>query len=300
MPAGFFDAHAPGPAPQGPEQARDALLARLALPAAPFPQDPFPLDWAALLLAFDEYPRLQLPLYERLLDDYAVAVRARLPNGFLPESEPLRALATLRQAVYEDAGFRGNREQYYDVRNSYLNEVLDRRLGIPISLALVMLGITRRLGWPVHAVNFPQHFLLAWRSPGTVLPLDTFDGLVLGAEEVAERWRLATGDVAPDLNEMLTPAEPSMVLIRVLNNIRVVHTRGRRYRLAAMANEKMALLEPENPYHERDLGLLLLGAGDVAAGVSRLENYLQRAPGGEDVPALRERLAHLRAQLDEG
>lgn len=207
--------------------------------------DPFPLDRAALLLAVDEYPDLDLALYEAQLDGYAMQVRDRL--GQAPPEEPRLRLTALRRVLFEDEGFHGNREQYYDVRNSYLNEVLDRKLGIPISLATVVLGVARRLAWPMHGVSFPAHFLVRYAAERDPLAIDAFHGgLILGTDELEERWRLNTGHPAPPVEQMLRPASSRNILLRMLNNIRLVHTNRGDYQLADHAVEKMLLIDPNS------------------------------------------------------
>jgi len=269
-------------------------------PAALAPGDspPFPIDHAALLLAVDEYPDLDLAACGERLDGYAsrVAERVGEPGG---ERAPLRCAAALRQVLYEEEGFHGNREEYYDVRNSYLNQVLDRKLGIPISLAALLLGVARRRGWPLQGVNFPGHFLVSWNGAGERLVVDPFDGLVLGKEELEERWRLGTGSQPPGVDRMLALAPPRAILIRMLNNVRLVHVSEGEFRRAAVATEKIALLDPDEPGHERELGALYLRAGERERGMEHLERYLARAPHAPDAGTLREGLERLRRGAEE-
>lgn len=265
-----------------PREAREELLQLLSAAASSQNSEPFPLDRAGLLLAVDEYPFLPFALYEAQLDGYAertVQVLGTSPD----QQDPRAQLAALRRVLFEEEAFHGNREQYYDVRNSYLNEVLDRKLGIPISLGAVMVGVGRRLGWRLDPVNFPNHFLLRLASPDEVLAVDPFHGgLILGQEDLEERWRQATGLPIPSVEALLRPASPSAVVVRMLNNIWMVHANARRFPLAILAKEKIALIEPSNPAHDRDLGYLWAGARDSHRAVSHLERYLQRAPNAPD------------------
>ena len=119
------------------------------------PPEPFPLDEAALLLAVAEFPDLDLALYLRRIDQLAAQVARYAPAG----DEPVARIAALRRGLFEDGGFHGNREAFYDPRNSYLNLVLDRRRGIPITLAILAISVARRLGWPLYGVEFPGHYL---------------------------------------------------------------------------------------------------------------------------------------------
>lgn len=258
---------------------------------SPDPAPSFPIDRAALLLAVDVYPGLDPACSERRLDGHA----ARVAGALSPRAEPLDRIAALRRVLYEEEGFHGNREHYYDVRNSYLNEVLDRKLGIPISLATVLLGVSRRLGWPLRGVNFPGHFLVSYAGSEEPLALDPFDGLILGAEELEQRWRFATGYESPDFPVLLVPASWYAMLVRMLNNILNIHLHEGDLDGAALAVEKMRLIQPEEPQHERNLGILLLRTGQIGRGRRCIERYLERAPHAPDADVLR---AHLETHHD--
>lgn len=274
------------------EQALSELIALVSQPPTPFPW-----DRAALLLAVDEYPRLDIPRYLSLLDGYAAEVLA-YPGA--QEADPRARVVALRRVLFEEAGFQGNRGQYYDVRNSYLNEVLDRKLGLPITLAMVMLAVGHRLGWPLVPVNFPGHFLVAYQpeDPVDPLALDPFHGgLILSEEELGERWRLSTGFETPPLEALLRPASPRPVLLRIVNNIRLAHRQAKRFRDAALANEKLARLDPEEPRHERDLAYLWLAAEEPRRAERLLTRYLERRPDAPDREQVRDHLALLRERL---
>jgi regulator of sirC expression with transglutaminase-like and TPR domain len=217
-----------------PGDARDRLLQLLR--AAP---DPFPLDRAALLLAADRSPGLDIFPYEDRLDAYACRASSSLPDD---GAEPRARLAALRRVLFEEEGFHGNRQDYYDVRNSYLHEVLDRKLGIPISLAVLMVGVARRLDWPLQLVNFPMHVLVRYEGPDEILAVDPFHGgLIIGADELEARWRGAAGTEPPD--EMLDPAPARHVLMRMLNNIVLIHSHHGQRRHAEEAAELRRAIE---------------------------------------------------------
>jgi regulator of sirC expression with transglutaminase-like and TPR domain len=276
-----------------PVEAREELLRLLNLDARPFP-----MARAALLLAMDEYPHLDLREYDSRLDGYAGRVREQLPGDC---GDPRTRLAALRRVLFEEEGFHGNREQYYDVRNSYLNEVLDRKLGIPISLGVLLLGVGGRLGWPLEGVNFPNHFLVRYATPGEALALDPFHGgLILGEEELAERWRLHTEDEPPPIDRMLEPAPPRHVVLRMLNNIWMVHAEQQRFGLAALAVEKCLLLDPSSRSYGRRLCEYRLRAEDYPGAAAALEEYLDRFPGDPDTQLLRQQLRMLQRHLAGG
>lgn len=276
-----------------PAEARAALQALLH--SSP---EPFPLDRAALLLSVEDYPGLEPGAYEARLDHLAERVGNALPAP--DDADPRRRLGALRRVVFEEEGLHGNREQYYELRNSYLHEVLDRKLGIPITLAFVMLGVARRLEWPLRPVNFPAHVLVRYETPDEVLAVDPFHGgLILGPEELAERWRFTTVSDAPPPDRMLVPASPASMLLRMLNNIRLIHDQNRDYRGAASAVARMALVAPEEAEYDRAQGQYLLAAGEWAAAAPCLERFLQRAPWSPEADGVRRRLEEIRRRSAE-
>jgi regulator of sirC expression with transglutaminase-like and TPR domain len=261
-----------------PEEARARLAGLLAAPGRRVP-----LAEAALLLAVDEYPGLEPTNYLDQLDDLARTVAERAAG----RDEAVARIASLRQVVFEETGFLGNRDAYEDPRNSYLNQVLDRRLGIPITLSLVVVEIGRRLGWPLFGVNFPLHFLVRYGTEPPYYALDPFHGgLILAEEEVAERWQAATHCPAPPLREILPAAADRTVLARLLNNLKLGYSRARDFRRAARVTEQQLLLEPNHAIHYRDLGYLHLLSRRVESGVTALQRYLRMRPGAPDRDAV--------------
>jgi regulator of sirC expression with transglutaminase-like and TPR domain len=158
-----------------------------------------------------------------------------------------------------------------------------------------MVGVARRLGWLLEPVNFPNHFLLRLASPDEVLAVDPFHGgLILGAEDLEERWHAATGLPCPPVAALLQPASPAAVVVRMLNNIWMVHAQSRRFPLAVLAKEKVALIEPNNPAHDRELGYLLANAREPERAVQQLTRYLERAPEAPDRDLVLSHLDQLR------
>jgi regulator of sirC expression with transglutaminase-like and TPR domain len=169
--------------------------------------------------------------------------------------------------------------------------VMDRKLGLPISRGVLLWGIARRLEWPLTPVNFPSHFLLRWDDGDELLAVDPFHGaLILDDEELGERWRMATGSPSPTLAAMLRPTPPVPVLVRMVNNIRLIYLETGSYGNAARTTEKVAWLEPEVPEHRRDTGLLYLAAGLPIAAEPHLLAYLEMAPNAADAEAIRSKL----------
>lgn len=257
-----------------PEEARDRLRDLLAGPDAGRA-----LAEAALLIAADEYPKLDVSGYLQRLAEQAEQVAGQSGR----RDDAVSRIGALRRVVFEEGGLRGNRDDYYDPRNSYLNEVLDRGLGIPITLAIVVLDVGARLGWPVAGANFPLHFLVRYGDDGPVAAVDAFHGaLILGEEELVERWERATGRPAPPVSAMLAPASPAAVLVRLLNNLKQIYAQRGDLREAALAAEKQVLIHPAEPLHHRDLGFLYLHTKRIEAGVDALHRYLHMLPRAPD------------------
>jgi regulator of sirC expression with transglutaminase-like and TPR domain len=255
------------------QQAREGVCRIL---SAGSPSD---LVEAALLLGIDEYPDLDPQPYLDQVEDLTCLVAER--NGDC--EDPVYRLASLRRVIFEDAGFHGSRENYYDPRNSYLHEVLDRRLGIPISLSLLVLGIGRRLGWPVDGVNFPLHFLVRYGDSTPLLAVDAYHGgLILSEDELRERWLSATGATPPPLEEMLAPASTAAILARLLNNLKVIYAHRQDFCRAALVAEKLVLVQPGEPTHHRALGYLYALDKRVEPAVSELHRYLRMSPAAAD------------------
>jgi len=209
----------------------DASL-RLFAHHAARPEADLDLARAALLLAEPEYPSLDCSAYLERLDELGRLAGERIagggridPRGDLsgrPAVAP--GVAQVLQLLYGELGFRGNDDDYYDPRNSFLNEVIDRRTGIPITLALVLIEVARRAGLTAHGVGFPGHFLVRFEDDvhGTTL-VDPFEGCVLDEEALADLATRRTGHANIPDPRALEPASKANTLIRMLNNLRGIY-----------------------------------------------------------------------------
>jgi regulator of sirC expression with transglutaminase-like and TPR domain len=208
------------------------------------PEAELDLARAALLIAEPEYPELELEQYMSALDRLGVEARARLEQPAAASELPLR---TVTRLLHDELGFRGNADDYYDPRNSFLNEVLDRRVGIPITLAIVMLEVAARAGVQAHGVSFPGHFIV--RTPGVPIHsaprfFDPFDGQPLDGAALRRLMARATGEERDPDPRLLEPATKMQILLRMLNNLRGIYAaRGDEERLKGVL-ERMQVLEP--------------------------------------------------------
>ena len=273
-----------------PKPERKALAAILALP-----DEAIDLGQAALLIARQEYPDLEVGRYLSLLDDMGAEVRRRLRGG----EGPMSRIGHLNRYLFDDLGFRGNVEAYDDPRNSFLNDVLDRRVGIPISLSTVYLEVGRRCGCPLDGVSFPGHFLVRWRDPGGQageILLDPFHrGRVLTEEECRLRLLEQFGGRLPFRREFLRRARTREILERTLVNLKRLYEKEQDFHRALMVQDSLLCLAPGEPERLRDRGLLYFRLACFGQARADLEGYLERAPDAGDGEALRRQMPKLRS-----
>jgi regulator of sirC expression with transglutaminase-like and TPR domain len=249
-----------------------------------------PLAEAALWIAADDLPGGDPAVYLARLDALAARVRDSSADA---DADAAERCAALSYILFHEEGFVGNTADYEDPRNSYLNEVMDRRIGLPITLSVVFLEVARRVGLVAHGLNFPGHFLVAVRQPEGLVVLDSFNrGAVLTADELRERWQKATHSAAPTLHALLAPADPLSILVRLLNNLKLVFLQREETPRAIATVEKMTLVNPLGAEHHRDLGALYLSAHLYGKAIECLELYLQLTPDAPDGDQVRQ---HLRA-----
>lgn len=248
---------------------------------------------AALMIARVEYPHLDVSAYLQRLDAMAAAARRQVPAP----GGAVETLLGLNRYLFEDQGFSGNRSDYYDPRNSFLNEVLDRRTGIPITLAVVYLEVGRRLGLPLEGVSFPGHFLVKLPLGEGETILDPFNrGHSLSIADLEQRTReVARGQpVTPEqVAAWLAAAGKRDILLRMLANLERVYG-DRQDHLRAVQQVDLALiLEPGSPALLRARGAHYEALGHVNAAVAAYQGFLQRVPAGPEADAVRERLLDL-------
>ena len=252
-----------------------------------------PLLETALLIARDEYPGLDADLYDTLAQSHAEHLR---PEIEAIDSWPLK-MAAINRHLFEELGYTGNHDEYYDPRNSYLNEVFERRLGNPISLAMVQMEVARRLGVPLDGVSFPGHFLVRLPVDDGILVMDPFNGgRPLGADELRERAKPHLGGDVPDDNALmhiLDPASHRAILVRMLRKLHGVYAERDEWDRAARSADRVLKLSPEQPEALRDRGLAYLKMDYQQGARQDLARYLHLAPEAADAHALRERLVEL-------
>ena len=258
--------------------------------------DELPLLETALLIARDEYPHLDAGAYAETIQSYADALKPKLSSDIdLPAT-----LTTINRYLFEELGFAGNNNQYDDPRNSYLNEVFDRKLGIPISLAVVQIELTRRLGLPLDGISFPGHFLVRMPVDDGILVMDPYNkGRPVSAEELKERASPHLGGTAPDdvqLIEILAPASHRTILARMLRNLNGLYLESGDWERVARTADRLLKLSPDTPEALRDRGLAYRELGHAHGARDDLGRYLQLAPQADDSDKVRGVLVELSGQ----
>ena len=254
------------------------------------PESRIDLAAAALLIAAEEYPQLPLGPYLRRLELLADRVGDRLSG----ETAPAIVLQELCRVLFREEGFRGNADAYYDPRNSFLNDVLDRRLGIPITLGLVMLEVGWRVGLPLSGINFPGHFLVRYDGEVARLLIDPFDGgRVRWEDEGQELLDRVYGGMVRMREEFLRPATRADILARVLTNLKGVYLNARDDARALSTVDRILLFRPGAAVELRDRGLLLARSGRADEAVADLERYLDFAPAAPDAQRVRSLIREL-------
>lgn len=252
-----------------------------------------PLLPTALLIARDEYPALDPTVYDATVQAHVDHLRAEVE---VIASAPLK-MAAINRHLFDELGYSGDHDEYYDPRNSYLNEVFERRLGNPISLALVQMEVARRLGIVLDGVSFPGHFLVRLPMEEGMLVMDPFNGgRPLGVEELRERASSHLGGQRPDdqvLAQILDPAPSRAILMRMLRNLQGVYAENHQWDRAARSADRLLKLAPENDDALRDRGLAYLKLEYLAGARRDLGRYVQRNPDAGDAQALREKLVDL-------
>lgn len=257
------------------------------------PEPDMDLARAALLIARSEYPDLDLDAY---LDRLAALAEGAAPVRRM--AEPLERLHRLREYLFEEQGFAGNSEAYYDPRNSYLNEVLDRRLGIPITLSLVLIEVGRRLGLPMEGIGLPGHFITGARVGGEHVLLDPFNGgTILTGEACGELVARALGRHVEITAEQFVPVTKRQFLTRMLANLKGIYWRREAWQKVVAVIDRLLVLTPEAGGEWRDRGVAWSSLGDFRRGLADWERYLTDFPNAADHDKVRTQLRRVRQKL---
>jgi regulator of sirC expression with transglutaminase-like and TPR domain len=255
---------------------------------------------ACLLIAQDAYPGLDVDGYLGEIERLAARLRGRLPDADGAEER----IAALNEFLFAELGYTGNAENYYDPRNSYLNEVLDRRTGIPLTLSVLYMEIGRRVGLPIEGVSFPGHFLVRLRLRGALLVLDPFSGGEPQSEaDLRARLRRvipegATGPVPLEelpLEQFLEPAGKRQILARLLRNLKGIYREADKPERQLEVLNRMLVVAPEAHGELRERGLLYQRLECYRAALKDLSEYAALEPDAPDIEDTRARVLELSA-----
>ncbi|MCX7595386.1 MAG: SirB1 family protein [Fischerella sp.] len=254
------------------------------------PDEQIDLVRAALYIAQEEYPNLDPEEYLNAFDTMAAELEERLPV----ERYPLRVIQSINKYLYSDLGFKGNKQEYYDPRNSFLNDVIDRRLGIPISLALVYIEIARRVDFPMVGIGMPGHFLIRPDLPDIEIFVDAFnDGEILFPQDCQEKLTQIYQHPVTLQPEFLAVVTNKQILTRMLTNLKYIYLNQKELEKALAAVERILLLFPGFALEVRDRGLLCYQLGRFSQAATDLETYLAQTPEAQDAHIIRRLLTQL-------
>jgi regulator of sirC expression with transglutaminase-like and TPR domain len=248
------------------------------------------LAQAALLYARDAYPDLDPVLYLNQLDEWAEDIRSDIARSIDP-------LAPLNRFLFDELRFQGNRRFYHDPRNSYLNEVIDRRLGLPITLSVLYIELARRVGLQVEGVGLPGHFIVRHLDRTGVRYVDPFHhGRMLSVDDCRNLVvDLSNGSLEFDPS-MLQPVDARHILTRMLTNLKNAYVQEQHFNQALSVVERLLDLSPDEPAHLRDLGLLHYQLDQYGPALQMLKRFLSIVNVPADDP-VQQVIAHLQVQI---
>jgi regulator of sirC expression with transglutaminase-like and TPR domain len=257
------------------------------------PDEEINLAEAALLIAKSINADLDVTRYLGQIEELA----AQLTHRLSPSSSQTERILALNKFLFDEKGFAPNVDNYYDPRNSFLNEVLDRRVGIPISLSILYIEVGLRVGLPLRGVSFPGHFLVKCKVSDGVVVLDPYcRGASLSLHDLQQRLREAKGGEVSRaiIAGMLVAANKKEILARMLRNLKAIYLDSGEHNAALSVMEWIVALVPADPSEVRDRGLLYARLECPRAALEDLERYLELAPDAEDAAEMRTRVSALR------
>ena len=265
------------------------------------PEEDFNLAEAALLIAKDEYPGLDIDTYLRRLDDLAKNLQKRLP----PDADFEDTVVALNEFLFDEIGFSGNNSDYYDPRNSFLNDVLDRKLGIPLTLSIIYMEIGKRLGLPLEGVLFPWHFMVKLATEEGDLVLDPYSGgIALSEEELVERLEgisVEQGSSLKELAQVLVArsAGKKQIVARMLRNLKNIYLQSKDFNKALSAINRVLLITPDLPEEVRERAWIYEQLECFGPALENYQRYLELQPASPDVADIHARVIELQRRVSE-
>ncbi len=255
------------------------------------PDNAIPLAESALLVACEEYPQLEIGPYLDQLDVIARVAKERVHDTDSPQEK----VSKINSVLFETFGFRGNAENYYDPRNSFFNDVLDRRIGIPITLSAVYLEVSRRLNFPIWGVGMPGHFVVRYADREQEFFLDPFNqGEILSRDDCRARIHGMYGDSLRYSERLLERVTNREILLRMLNNLKVIYLKAQSFDKTLAIVDMMLMANPNDFDQYRDRGLLHLQLHQFEAAARDFERYIENRSDATDRDAVENHLKELR------
>jgi regulator of sirC expression with transglutaminase-like and TPR domain len=255
------------------------------------PEDQIDLGRAALAIATQEYPELEIDDCLSQLDSLGQAVELRIDD----EKNPYRIIAALNTVLFKELGFQGNRSEYYDPKNSFLNDVITRKKGIPISLSVIYMEVARRVGLSLAGVGFPGHFLVKYEDGDVEILIDVFNEGEIRSREDLDRMlqQIYRGQVYYQAGFVAALGKRD-ILRRMLNNLKWIYLeRGEPLKTLSVLDQ-LLILDPGSASEMRDRGLLYITLESYPQALEDLESYLRLAPGADDAAMIKAQIESVR------
>jgi regulator of sirC expression with transglutaminase-like and TPR domain len=245
---------------------------------AELPDEEIDLVGATLIIARISYPRLDETVYRRYLSELTERLRSRLNET----DRPVAMIEKLNRILFEEEGFRGNRHNYFEPDNSFINRVIDRKLGIPITLSLIYTEVGKQAGMNLSGISLPVHFIAAlFHESGRIL-IDPFNhGEILSEKECRTIVRRRLGEESAFDTRQLNPAGPKEMLIRMLRNLKAIYLKTHNDMKAFQMLHWILTLDPGSGAELRERGLLYEAMGNTDRAAKDLERYIALSPGKE-------------------
>jgi regulator of sirC expression with transglutaminase-like and TPR domain len=243
------------------------------------PDAAIPLAEAALIMACEEYPQLELGPYLDLLDRIADVIKQKL----CPADTPRDTVEKINTVLFNIFEFRGNADDYYDPRNSFFNDVLDRRIGIPITLSTLYIEVSKRLTFPIAGVGMPGHFVVKYADQNEEFFIDPYNrGEILTREDCRTKLHERYGDALEFNDQLLARATNRQILSRMLNNLKDIYVKGHAIDKCLLIVDMMLMVDPEDIIQFRDRGLLRMKLRQFDGARRDLEHYLHHSLDAQD------------------
>jgi len=243
------------------------------------------------MIACEEYPQLELSPYLDLLDEIAESAQRKRS----PSDSPIETVGKINSVVFDTYGFRGSVEDYYDPRNSFFNDVLDRRIGIPITLSTLYIEVARRINFPIVGVGMPGHFLVKYWDRREEFFLDPYNrGEILTREDCRKRLVAQYGEAVEFNDRLLARATHRQIVWRMLNNLKDIYVKGHAIDKCLSMVDMMLIVDSEDLIQFRDRGLLRMQLRQFDGAGRDLQYYLQHAPDADDREEIENHVKELR------